>query len=61
MILAASGVVVMLDLQMHDADGAIRALESAAAVVDFGAAWRLLICVVAEVASFLEVGFLAGT
>ena len=60
MILAARGVVVTLDLQMRDADGAVRALESVAAVVDFGAAWQLLICVVATVAAFFEVGFLLG-
>ena len=42
-------VVVTLDLQMRNADSAMRALESTAAMVDFGAAWWLLVCASAEV------------
>ena len=60
MILTASGVIMTLDLQVRDADGAVRAMESAAAVMDFGAAGRLLIRVVTKVAAFLEIGFLLG-
>ena len=47
-----------LDAQMRDVDGSVGALKGATAVVDFGAAWRLLVCASAEVASFLKVSFL---
>ena len=60
MILATGSVVVALDTQMRDADGSVGTVEGAVAMVDFGAAWRLLVGTSAEVASFLEIGFLLG-
>ena len=43
--MAAGSVVVALDTQVRDADGSVGTVEGAAAMVDFGAAWRLLVVV----------------